>query len=207
MLKRSPWIQIIIGYAALEVAFWTEGRAQAIASLVATAIIIALTFLSLRPARVLGLEWPDLPCSLWSAAIAILAAAVIVLIAIASGSVHPLYGSLPIGEHTAAYLTWALVQQFILQSFFYVRVETTFGNTWKTVVIVAVLFAIAHIPNPVLMPATFIGGLFFCGSFRRYRTIYPLAAAHAILGLAMAISVPDPLLHHMRVGLAYLHYT
>ncbi len=207
MLKHSPWLQIIIGYVALEVAFWTEGRAQAIASLVAAAVIIALTFLSLRPARVLGLELPDLPHSLWSIAIAILAAAVIVLIAMASGSVHPLYGSLPVGEHTAAYLLWALVQQFILQSFFYVRVETTFGNTWKTVVIAAVLFAIAHFPNPVLMPATFAGGLFFCGFFRRYRTIYPLAAAHAILGLALAISVPDAALHHMRVGLAYLHYT
>ncbi len=207
MLKRSPWLQIAIGYAALEAAFWTEGRDQAIASLVAAAIIIALTFITPRPARKLGLELPDLPRSLWSIAVAIMVAAVMVLISIATGAVHPLYGSLPVREHTAAYLAWALVQQFILQSFFYVRVETTFGNTWKTVLIVAGLFAIAHIPNPVLMPATLAGGLFFCGFFRRYRSIYPLAAAHAILGLAIAISVPDAVLHHMRIGIAFLHYT
>jgi membrane protease YdiL (CAAX protease family) len=206
MLKRSPWLQLALGYAALEAAFWTEGRNQAIASLAAAVVIIALTFLSLRPAEDLGLHWPHWPQSLWPVLIGAIAAWGIVLLALATGSLHSLSGQRAAGERAALYFVWAVVQQFILQSFFYVRVESRLGDSWKTVFVTAVLFALAHIPNPVLVPATFAGGLFFCGFFRKYRTIYPLAAAHGLLGLAVAIAVPDAVIHHMKIGLGYLHY-
>jgi hypothetical protein len=42
--------------------------------------------------------------------------------------------------------------------------------------------------------------------YRRYRTLIPLGIAHGLVGLAIALSVPDRLNHHMRVGLGYLHY-
>jgi hypothetical protein len=56
------------------------------------------------------------------------------------------------------------------------------------------------------MPATFIGGLFFVELFRRFRNIYPLAVAHAMLGLTLAITIPDDWLRHMRVGLGFFHF-
>src|SRR5512138_176791 len=167
MLKRSPWLQIAIGYAALEAAFWTEGRAQAITGLIAAVIIIGLTFLTPRTAAELGLGLPRTRSTLWPVAIATGAGAVVVLIAAVAGSFHPLYGSAPLPEHILAYLLWALVQQFILQSFFYVRIATRWGDTRRTVAITALLFSLAHIPNPVLVPATFAGGLFLCEAFRR----------------------------------------
>jgi membrane protease YdiL (CAAX protease family) len=68
------------------------------------------------------------------------------------------------------------------------------------------LFAAGHLPNPILTPATLIGALFFCEMFRRYRSLYPIAIVHAILGLTLALTVPDSLLHHMRVGAGYLKY-
>lgn len=71
------------------------------------------------------------------------------------------------------------------------------------VLVTAFLFSIAHIPNPVLVPVTFFAGLAFTGRFRKYRDLYPLALAHAFLGLALAAAVPDAVTHHMRVGLAY----
>jgi hypothetical protein len=46
----------------------------------------------------------------------------------------------------------------------------------------------------------------FCEMFRRYRNIFPLGLVHAVLGLTIAASLPDSLLHHMRVGLGYLTY-
>lgn len=206
MLKHSPWLQIAIGYAFLEVAFWTEGRTQAVASVVAAGVIIALTFMSLRPASQLGLKFPNLTQSLWPAVIGVVAAGAMVEISLVSGSLHELYGHHSLQEHVVMYFIWAVVQQFILQSFFYVRVESRLGNTWRAVVVTAALFSLAHIPNPVLVPATFIAGIFFCAFFRKYRTIYPLAIAHAVLGLAVAVAIPDSILHHMRVGIAYLHY-
>jgi hypothetical protein len=39
-----------------------------------------------------------------------------------------------------------------------------------------------------------------------HRNLYPLAVAHALIGLALAVSVPDSIQRHMRVGLGYLHY-
>ncbi len=203
-MVRSPWLQIAIAYAVLEVALWTEMPAQEYVSLVATGVILGFVFAARTPAAELGLHFPGLPASLWPAVIGALAAWVIVLIALATDSLHVLYGSRPPLQHAALYFVWALVQQFILQSFFYVRVESALGKGWRTVIVTALLFCLAHIPNPVLVPATFAGALFFCACFRKYRTIYPLAIAHAILSLALAISLPDALLHHMRVGIAYV---
>ncbi len=205
-MVRSAWLQIGIAYGVLEVALWTKMPAQGVVSLVAAGVILAFTFASRKPAPELGLHFPRLPESLWPAVIGAIAAWVIVLVALASDSLHVLYGSRPPLQHAASYFVWALVQQFILQSFFYVRVETSVGSNWRAVAVTALLFGIAHIPNPVLTPATFAGALFFCACFRKYRTIYPLAIAHGVLGLALAISVPDALLRHMRVGIAYLHY-
>ena len=68
------------------------------------------------------------------------------------------------------------------------------------------LFSFVHIPNPVLVPATLIGGMFFVEAFRRWRNIYPLGIAHAALGLSLAIAVPDSWMHHMRVGLSFLRF-
>jgi hypothetical protein len=42
--------------------------------------------------------------------------------------------------------------------------------------------------------------------FRRYRSIYPIAVVHAALGLTVAVTMPDSLLHHMRVGIGYFQY-
>ncbi len=103
------------------------------------------------------------------------------------------------------YAVWALMQQFALQSFFYVRMESLVGSR-RAVLAAAVLFSSVHLPSPVLTIATLMGGLFFCEMFRRYRTILPLGVVHAALGLTIAASFSDHLLHHMRVGIGYLAF-
>jgi membrane protease YdiL (CAAX protease family) len=69
-----------------------------------------------------------------------------------------------------------------------------------------VLFSAAHLPNLVLVAATVVAAVFFVSVFQRWRNIYPLAIAHAMLGLSLAASVPDPVLRHMRVGIGFLHF-
>jgi membrane protease YdiL (CAAX protease family) len=103
------------------------------------------------------------------------------------------------------YVVWALVQEFILQSFFFTRCEELFGGP-AAVWVAATLFAFAHLPSPILTTLTLVGGLFFCEMFRRYRSIYPIGIVHAVLGLTIAMTMPDSLLHHMRVGIGYLRY-
>jgi membrane protease YdiL (CAAX protease family) len=106
---------------------------------------------------------------------------------------------------SSGYVIWALIQEFLLQSFFFTRCEDVFGSS-TAVWAAATLFALAHIPNLLLTTFAFVGGLFFCEMFRRYRSIYPLAIAHAALGLTVALTMPDSLMHHMRAGIGYLRY-
>ena len=72
--------------------------------------------------------------------------------------------------------------------------------------VAAALFAIAHLPNPLLTVVTVLWGATACLLYLRYRNLYPLMIAHAILGIAIAITVPGPVDHNMRVGLGYLTY-
>ena len=60
---------------------------------------------------------------------------------------------------------------------------------------------------PIMTLITLFCGLAACLFFLRYRNVYPLAMAHAIIGMAIAITIPGPVLHNMRVGLGYITYT
>jgi membrane protease YdiL (CAAX protease family) len=97
------------------------------------------------------------------------------------------------------------MQEFVLHSFFFTRCEDLFGSA-AAVWVAATLFAVAHLPSPLLTTFTLIASLFFCEMFRRYRSIYPIAIVHGVLGLTVALTMPDSLLHHMRVGIGYLRY-
>jgi membrane protease YdiL (CAAX protease family) len=103
------------------------------------------------------------------------------------------------------YLVWALAQEFILQGIFFVRLESLLGSR-RAVLAAAGLFAIAHLPSPVLTALSLLGGILFCELFRRFRNLYPLGIIHGALGLTIAASLPDRWLHHMRVGIGYLRF-
>ena len=68
------------------------------------------------------------------------------------------------------------------------------------------LFALAHLPNPILAPVTLLWGFVACLLFLRYRNLYTLGMAHAVFGITIAICIPGPVIHNMRVGLGYLTY-
>jgi membrane protease YdiL (CAAX protease family) len=98
------------------------------------------------------------------------------------------------------------MQQFILQVYVLLRFLRLGMRRTPAVALAAVLFAIAHIPNPVLVSLTLVWGTISCLLFLRYRNLYALALAHGILGMCLAVTVPNHIHHHMRVGLGYLQY-
>ena len=149
----------------------------------------------------MGLGVPELNAIKWIVGLGLPAAMLLPLIATLTGAnASPTHA---LSLRTALqYAIWAFVQQFILQSFFYVRLETLLGSR-KAVLATTALFALAHLPNTILTIVTIFAGLFFCEMFRHYRNIFPLGAVHAALGLTMAASFSDSLLHHMRVGIGY----
>jgi membrane protease YdiL (CAAX protease family) len=184
-------------------AVWTpQGRGNTIISLLAALCILWFTLRDDYSVRELGLARPGsgTPVILLSGACM---AATIVVVGLA---IHSLGSAQPVPWRRAwQYAIWSLQQEFILQSFFYVRLESLLGSR-RAALGEALLFSAAHLPSPVLTLLSFIGGLLFCELFRRHRNIFPLGLVHATLGLTIAASLPDRLLHHMRVGLGYLLY-
>jgi|ERR1700733_9938379 len=195
--------QVAIVFALIMIAVWTpQGRVNTVVSLLAAFCIVWFTVRSHRSVRELGLVGPRSG----AAAILALGALMVAAIVMAGLLMHKLGPPQPTPwRRTWQYAIWSLQQEFILQSFFFVRLESVLGDR-RAAPCAALLFCIAHIPNPLLTVLSFVGGLIFCELFRRYRNLYPLGVIHAALGLTIAAGLPDHLLHHMRVGLGYLLY-
>jgi membrane protease YdiL (CAAX protease family) len=197
----AVWLQVAVAYGLIEAALWTpHGRLDILWMVLATACILLLSFGSRFSAQEMGIGVPPAAGTGWIVAGGVVLAAAIPLFSWLSGLDSSTHGW-PF-EAAWKYAIWALAQQFMVQSFFYVRMEAILGGR-RAVLAAAVLFGVAHIPNPVLTVGSFFGGLFFCEMFRRYRSIFPLGLVHALLGLTIAASFSDAVLHHMRVGVGY----
>jgi membrane protease YdiL (CAAX protease family) len=205
---RRPfvWAQIIIAFLFLEFALWeprleTRNRWVGVAAIT----ILLLALIDRASLKRLGLRLPKTFGA--SVVLGISFATAVFLVAMVhwAGGEVPANPTWPRLHMMWQYIIWAMIQQFILQSFFFTRCEELFGSS-AAVWVTATLFAAAHLPSPILTTFTLVGGLFFCEMFRRYRSIYPIGIVHAVLGLTIALTVPDSVLHHMRVGIGYLRY-
>lgn len=200
---RRNLIEITVIFSLIILAVWTPNRhAQFILSMAATACVLVLAVTGRWTMREMGLTRP------FSGAAQILifgglACGAIALGGIALRSFGPGYGVPP--TRSWQYAIWALEQEFILQAIFFIRLEDVVAPR-LAVIGAAGLFAMAHIPSPVLTALSFCGGVLFCELFRRWRNLYPLGLIHAALGLTIAASFPDRWMHHMRVGIGYIVY-
>jgi hypothetical protein len=199
-------VQIGLMVAALECALWTYGRTQVRFFVVAIAVLLTCVLVSRPRVKELGIGLHGMAGASVAIPIALIGSGIGIAVASQIGTLQPLYGARTPLWHGFFYAIWAFEQQFMLNSFFYHRFERLMGNTTATAVVTALLFSFVHVPNPVLVPATFLGGLFFVFVFRRWRNIYPLAIAHAILGLTLAMTFPDSWIRHMRVGIAFFRF-
>jgi len=198
--------QLITTYVLMECTLWTSPRSLQNRWFLITAVTLAVFVVIDRPSlQRLGLGLPSGLGATLVLAVSLSTAVALVFAVRGVGGEIPANPTWPNLHLAWQYVVWALAQEFILQSFFFTRCEELFGSSaavWTT----ATLFAAAHLPSPVLTTFTFVGGLFFCEMFRRYRSIYPIGIVHAVLGLTIAMTMPDSLLHHMRVGIGYLRY-
>jgi hypothetical protein len=124
-----------------------------------------------------------------------------------------LRGAPPLGLFTAEklvsvgkYFSWCLLQQFVLQSFFANRLILILKDERRAAWANGVIFATVHIPNPVLVPVTLLGGYLLTRIFLSTRNLVPLAMAQAIVGSLLAVAVPGSWHHGLRVGPGYYKY-
>lgn len=191
-------------YGIIEAALWTEGPWRYGFSLLALLVVVGIGILRRDLWPRLGLGHRGLAASLWVVPAAAALAGAIVLAGYFAHTLHSPYGNWPVA--VTGYALWALQQEYLLQSFFLVRLEYLLGDGRMSFLAAVALFSVAHIPNPVLMAATALMAAVFCALFRRYRNLYALAAAHAMFGLSVGLAMPDWMVRHMHVGIGYLHY-
>lgn len=198
--------ELLIGYGLILAVVWTQGREQSALYWIAFVWIAVTAWLRRNQTRPIGLGLQGLGRSLWMIPAAVILFLIGVGIADRVHSLHELYGPLPILEHVAEYSLWALMQQFILQVYVLLRLLRLGLRRCPAITVASLMFAAAHIPNPVLVPAALIWAVISCWLYLRYRNLYPIAVAHALLGMCIAVCVPNSINHHMRVGQGYLVY-
>jgi membrane protease YdiL (CAAX protease family) len=98
---------------------------------------------------------------------------------------------------------WGLMQQYVLQGFVNRRAQEVFGRTWKSLLLVALVFALLHMPNPWLSVATFAGGLVWAHVYQRAPNLLALALSQALMSMLLACSFPPSLINSLRVGIKY----
>jgi len=201
----APLWEIAVAYGLIEGALWSLGNVRYWWSLAAMVWIVGITIARRRSLRELGMADRGLRESLWIAGVALVFAGLCLSVGSVVGSLHDYSSNGALAARSIAYLIWSFEQEFILQSFIFLRLESLVGSS-RAVVFAAILFAVAHVPSPVLACGSLVMALVFCEAFRRYRNIYPLAIAHWIIGLSLSLALPDFISRHMRVGIGYLRF-
>lgn len=100
-------------------------------------------------------------------------------------------------------LVWGPLQQYALQGFINRRAQIALGRGRASVLLVALLFALFHLPNPWLTFATFGGGLLWAYVYQRAPNILAVGLSHSLMTWVMISSVPPGVLHNLRVGFKY----
>lgn len=204
--KWRPCLETLWVFGLLEAVLWTpHSLIHSFLIALVTISPIWFTIRSGRSPRELGLVWPSKAATRWILIMGALLALAFPAAALLTRHPVPANPEWPTLRNILPYILWAFFQQFLLQSFFFLRMESVAGTT-AAVWLSTFLFTIAHLPNLPLLALTFFGALFFTDLFRRFRSIYPLGVVHAMLGIAIAYSFPDSLMHHMRVGLSFARF-
>jgi CAAX prenyl protease-like protein len=98
---------------------------------------------------------------------------------------------------------WALFQQYALQGFINRRAQVAFGKGLASVLLVAVTFAVLHLPNPALSMLTLLGGLIWAAVYQREANLFALAASHTVASISLAMALPLNVINGLRVGFKY----
>lgn len=200
-------LEVLFVYAGILLYIWRWQFSHPRAWIPLLAVILASHLAHRDTPHQLGLTWRALVASA-SVALPLALALYIpaVIYGFASRSLVPLAPDRRTLAAFASYGLWCLFQQYLAQSYFHNRLMRVVRNRHLSSLLVAVMFGAAHIPNPILLVATTLGGFVLAEIFARHRNIWPLALTQAVGGFLIAALSPTALIHNMRVGPGYFFY-
>ena len=199
-------IEATLGYTLILITVWSPHSFRHYVGLAAAFWIFGVMLLDGQAEESSDLGIRALWRCSWAVAIALALSACTVMLAAYLGTLHfhsgPVAGRAPM----MGYMLWSVLQQIILQQFLMTRLLVLFRKPRPAVLMAALLFALAHVPNPLLTAVTVLWGVTSCWLYLRYRSLIAVAAIHFILGATLADCVPATIHGNMRVGLGYLNY-
>lgn len=111
--------------------------------------------------------------------------------------------SLHVVYRWCGYACWCVLQQLLFQNMAYRRLRDGLGASWKTSSIAGAMFAAAHVPNPILVPATFLWGTVSTRLFEARPSVPVLGVTQALLSATLYVLTPVALNGQFRVGPGY----
>ncbi len=198
--------ELSIGYTLILAVIWTPRPLQRWLYWAALAWFVLSIVFSFPGWKALGCSVSGFWRSSWVVGVALVLAAGAIELATSLHTLHRPSGIVQWVLAFGGYTVWSLAQQFLLQGYFLTRLLRVLPRATLAPIVAAVIFAAAHLPNPILTVLTLVWGLAACLIFLKARNLWTLAMAHAIFGISLAITIPATTLHNMRVGLGYLRY-
>jgi membrane protease YdiL (CAAX protease family) len=173
------------------------------------ALAFALIFLShstrQESPKEIGLRVDNLGGSAKLLALPMLAGAVLILvIGGLSGTIH-----FDLSELKLRFLwlpVWGFIQEYVMQGYINRRAQLILGRGVKSVLAVAMIFALFHLPNLWLTLSTLCFGIVWAAVYQRVPNLFALGLSHAVMSLLAVTALPSSAFHGFRVGFKYFGY-
>jgi membrane protease YdiL (CAAX protease family) len=204
--KRRDAIELIGALLLILLVVWTPRPYQRVLYWAPVAWIAWFTWLSFTGWHAMGWRIVNLLRSLWVVGLALALAAVAAVVSSRYGALHAPPSAALLVKTFWGYAIWSYAQQFMLLDFFLARSLRLTSKSIYAVCAAAGVFSLVHLPNPALVPLTAIWGFAACLIYLKYRNLWTMGMAHAIFGIAVAVTLPATVTHNMRVGLGYMRF-